>query len=94
MSRFLNSYDKFDSNWLGVAVKLFYAFTVIGLNGTFTKKSKPVRDSMVSMVVTVGATLEEFVSKQQRQHRDGIVSVMNTEGKWITARKRSVLLDY
>ena len=49
---------------------------------------------MVSMVVTVGATLEEFVSKQQRQHRDGIVSVMNTEGKWITARKRSVLLDY
>ena len=32
--------------------------------GTFTKKSKPVRDSMVSMVVTVGATLEEFVSKR------------------------------
>ena len=31
---------------------------------TFTKKSKPVRDSMASMVVTVGALLEEFVSKR------------------------------
>ena len=46
-------------------------------------------DSVVNRVYSL-----EISQTRQRQHRDGIVSVMNTEGKWITARKRSVLLDY
>ena len=72
--RFLNYYDKFDSNWLEVAVKLVF------MHGL---------DSVVNRVYSL-----EISQTRQRQHRDGIVSVMNTEGKWITARKRSVLLDY
>ena len=46
-------------------------------------------DSVVNRVYSL-----EISQTRQRQHRDGIVSVMNTEGKRITARKRSVLLDY
>ena len=49
----------------------------------------PGLDSVVNRVYSL-----EISQTRQRQHRDGIVSVMNTEGKWITARKRSVLLDY
>ena len=46
-------------------------------------------DSVVNRVYSL-----EISQTRQRQHRDGIVSVMNTEGKWNTARKRSELLDY
>ena len=70
----MNYYDKFDSNWLGVAVKLVF------MHGL---------DSVVNRVYSL-----EIAQTRQRQHRYGIVLVMNTEGKWITARKRSELLDY
>ena len=70
----MNYYDKFDSNWLGVAVKLVF------MHGL---------DSVVNRVYSL-----EIAQTRQRQHRYGIVPVMNTEGKWITARKRSELLDY
>ena len=38
-------------------------------------------DSVVNRVYSL-----EISQTRQRQHRYGIVSVMNTEGKWITAR--------
>ena len=66
VSRFLNYYDKFDSNWFEVAVKLAF------MHGL---------DSVVNRVYSL-----EISQTRQRQHRYGIVSVMNTEGKWITAR--------
>ena len=48
--------------------------------GTFTKKSKPMRDSMASMVVTVGASLEEFVSNRENcNFRKGWIIIENTE---------------
>ena len=41
----------------------------------------PGLDSVVNRVYSL-----EISQTRQRQHRNGIVSVMNTEGKWITSR--------
>ena len=47
---------------------------VSGVFGKYAKKSKPVRLSIASMVVAVGAVLEEFVSTRYAHPTAALIS--------------------